>query len=220
MGASQSINNLESSSSVRTALRKLIYFLTVVAVSAATAGPINLMAQVNDRIPRHAPMPPELLAEAVPAVPTPQYVPPGYVFNGAYRGEPDGFRTGKSEIKFAYLNLKVFRSHIWAPLFVFVSPMTDNFFGGTEDHAPELLRLRIGVVTVEARYFDGCWKPTPDGERILANGKRVTWNTSNLNSLVFPFDGFMIGISGGKLDGVGRAELIKVAKSLTYTVRP
>jgi hypothetical protein len=219
MGANLSINNLDSSSLAGIALRKLIYCLTVIAVSATTAGPINLMAQVNDRIPRHAPMPPELQAEAVPAVPTPQYVPPGYVFNGAYRGEPDGFRTGKSEIKFAYLNLKVFRSHIWAPLFVFVSPMTDNFFGGTEDHAPELLRLRIGVVTVEARYFDGCWKPTPDGERILANGKRATWDASNLNSLVFPFDGYMIGIVGSKQGGVGRGELIKIAKSLTYTKR-
>ena len=33
------------------------------------------------------------------------------------------------------------------------------------------------------------------------------------------FDGFMIGIRDNKESGVGRSELIKVAKSLTYTVR-
>lgn len=146
-------------------------------------------------------------------IPIPHYVPEGYSLVGEYRGEPDGFRTGDSEIKLAYLNPKVTRKLIFGPLFVFVSPMTDNFFGGTENHTPELLKLQIGDETVQAKYFDGCWRQAPNGETILPNGTRVTWNTRNLNSLVFPFDGYMIGIVGSKQGGVGRAELIKMASS-------
>jgi hypothetical protein len=167
----------------------------------AAAGGIAAMGHVSSR------------TMGTTVIPIPHYIPEGYSLIGEYMGDDDGFRTGKSEIKFAYLSPEVFKKRIFGPLFVFVSPMTDNFFGGTEDAKPEVMELRIGEVAVEARYFNGCWKPTPNGERILANGKRATWDTSNLNSLVFPFDGFMIGIRGGKQGGVGRTELIKIASS-------
>jgi len=57
------------------------------------------------------------------------------------------------------------------------------------------------------------------GERNLPSGRLVDWVTSAFNALVFPFDGFMIGIRGSKQGSVGRSELIKVASSRTYTAR-
>jgi hypothetical protein len=151
-------------------------------------------------------------------IPIPHYIPEGYSLVGEYKGASDGFRTGESEIKLAYLNPKVTQRLIFGPLFVFVSPMTSTPLwwaeSGTPEVTPESLTLRIqGEVTVEGRYYNGCWKPTPDGERTLPNGHRGTWDTSNLNSLVFPFDGFMIGILGSKKGGVDRTELIKMASS-------
>jgi hypothetical protein len=151
-------------------------------------------------------------------IPIPHYIPEGYSLVGEYRGEPDGFRTGDSEIKLAYLNPKVTRKLIFGPLFVFVSPMTSNSLwwaeSGTPAITPEQVTLRIaGAVTVEGQYYNGCWKPTPDGDRTLPNGTRGIWNTNSLNSLVFPFDGYMIGIVGSKQGGVGRTELIKMASS-------
>ena len=149
---------------------------------------------------------------ALTAIPTPRYIPEGYSFVGEYRGEPDGFRTGNSEIKFAYANRKLW-GKIFSPLFIFVSPMTDNRFAGLVDHVPESIALRIGNENVEGEYFDGFWMNSPDGERIAANGERAHWDTSNLNALVFPFDGYMIGILGSKPGGVDRSQLIRIASS-------
>jgi hypothetical protein len=151
-------------------------------------------------------------------IPIPHYIPEGYFLLGEYRGVVDGFRTGESEIKLAYMSPKVNRRGIFGPLFIFVSPMTDNFFGGTQGAKPEVMQLRIGDLTVEARYFDGTWYRAPNGGTTLPNGTRVTWNTSNLNSLVFPFDGFMIAIRGSKQAGVGRTELIKIASSMEWNM--
>lgn len=191
----ESIKNGDVAGAVRMGRRRFIGSL------GAAAGSLGALGHIVSR------------TSASTAVPMPTYIPEGYSLLGVYRGEPDGFRTGNAEIKFAYLNPTVIQHHIYAPLFVFVSPMTDNFFGGTENHTPELLKLQIGDETVQAKYFDGCWRQAPNGETILPNGTRVTWNTRNLNSLVFPFDGYMIGIVGSKQGGVGRAELMKMASS-------
>jgi hypothetical protein len=211
MGASQRIINWNPFASLYSWRRRLVRCLAVAALVIAATGSIGLRAQKD--------MPPELPAPAPPAVPRPQYVPPGYSLLGEYRGNDDGFGTGEAEIKIAYLNPEVYKKRIFGPLLVIVSPMTSNPFwyaeSGTPAMTPELLTLRIGgEVTVECRYYNGKWRPTPDGERTLPNGTRGTWDTSNLNCLVFPFDGFMIGIVGSKLGGVGRAELIKITESL------
>jgi hypothetical protein len=190
MGASQSNINLNHKLFVCSRQHTLICSLAMAVIAILVVGNISLRAQYD--------MPPELPVPAPPAAPTPQYVPPGYHFLRTYRGDGDGFGTGESEIKFAYLNPKVFQRRIFGPLLVIVSPMTSNPFGyaesGTPAITPELLTLRIGKVTVESRYFEGKWRTTPDGERTVPNGTRGTWDTSKLNSLVFPFDGFMIGI--------------------------
>lgn len=167
----------------------------------AAAGGIAAMGQISSR------------TLGGTEIPIPHYIPEGYSLIGEYKGEVDGFRTGESEIKLAYLSPNVNRRGIFGPLFIFISPMTDNHFGGTVDAKPEVMELRIGDVTVEARYFDGAWNRAPNGETVLPNGTRVTWNTRNLNSLVFALDGFMIGIRGSKQAGVGRTELIKIASS-------
>ena len=91
--------------------------------------------------------------------------------------------------------------------------MTDNRFAGLVDHVPESIALRIGNENVEGQYFDGFWVNSPDGERAVANGRRAHWDTTNPNALVFPFDGFMIGILGSKPGGVDRSQLIKIASS-------
>lgn len=173
----------------------------------AAAGGIAAMGRISSR-----PM-------GTTIIPMPHYIPEGYSLIGEYRGDGDGFGTGESEIKIAYLNPEVFKKRIFGPLLVIVSPMTSNPFqyaeSGTPAISPELLTLRIGgEVTVECRYYNGHWKSTPDGERTLPNGIRGTWDTSNLNCLVFPFDGFMIGIVGSKQGGVGRTELIRIASSI------
>jgi hypothetical protein len=196
MTRKESTKNRDVASTKRIGRRHFIGWL------GAVAGSIAAMGHISSR------------TMGATEIPIPHYIPEGYFLLGEYRGVLDGFRTGESEIKLAYMSIKVNRRGIFGPLFVFVSPMTDNFFGGTQGAKPEVMELRIGDVTVESRYFDGTWYRAPNGGTTLPNGTRVTWNTSNMNSLVFPFDGFMIGIRGSKQAGVGRTELIKIASSM------
>jgi hypothetical protein len=215
MGASQSTKDLNSSLAIRSGRRRLIFCLAMAAAVIATAGHINLRAQANAQILRLRYMPPDLQAQMAPTIPTPQYVPAGYVLLGAYTGQSDGFGTGQSEVRIQYLNPRYLR-RTFSPLTIFVSSMTDNRIGGTADRTPELISLQIGNVTVEAQYFNRMWAEAPHGERSLPDGKRARGETGNLNALVFPFAVFMIGIRGNKAAGVGRSELIKIASSLTY----
>jgi hypothetical protein len=200
MTRKESTKNRDVAGTVRMARRRFIGWL-------GAAGGVAALGDISSR------------TMGTTEIPIPHYIPEGYFLLGEYRGVLDGFRTGESEIKLAYMSIKVNRRGIFGPLFIFVSPMTSNPFwygeSGTPAITPELVRLRIGgEVTVEGRYYNGSWKPTPDGERTLPNGHRGTWDTSNLNSLVFPFDGFMIGILGSKQAGLGRTELIKIASSM------
>jgi hypothetical protein len=217
MGASQSIKKLDSFASVCPGRRRLIRRLVTAALVIATAGPVILRAQGRGRI-LNIIMPPDMMASMATPIPTPQYLPAGYVLLGAYTGQSDGFGTGNAEVRIQYLNPKYIRS-VFSPLTMYVSAMTENRFGGTADLAPELITLRIKDTTVEAQYFGGISAEPPQSERVLPNSQGSQWKSSSLNALVFPFDGFMIGIRGSKLEGVGRSELIRVAQSLTYTVR-
>lgn len=217
MGASKSIKDLDRPVSIRPWRLGLIHCLAMAAVVSAITGQINLRAQASYQTPmRHyMKMPPDMRTEMASVIPTPQYVPEGYVFLGAYTRQPDGFGTGESEVRIQYLNPRYIR-RAFSPLTIFVSSMTDNRLGGTAGREPELISLRIGNATVEAQYFSSmCVEPAPGGKS-LTHRKRVYGETSNLNALVFPFAGFMIGILGNKTRGVGRSELIKIASSLSY----
>jgi hypothetical protein len=219
MGASQSIKNLDLSSFVRSALRKLIYCLAIAAVTATIAGPVSLQAQREIRIPRHAYMPPDFPATVNAVIPTPQYLPAGYELWRINRQPVDGFGTGKTEIEVQYRDPECWARKTACPLQVFVSPMTDRPFSGTTGRTPESLLLRVGKRMVEAQYFNRMESDSTLGGRTLPDGRRARLEAANFNALVFPFDRFMIGIRGNRLAGADRSELIKVAKSLAYTER-
>jgi hypothetical protein len=217
MGVNQSIKDLNSSLFVRSGRRRLIISLSMAAVVIATAGRINMRAQPNTQIPLrlYMHMPPDLRAEMASVIPTPQYVPAGYVLLGAYTRQSDGFGTGESEVRIQYLNPRYIRK-VFSPLTIFVSLMTDNRLGGTAGQEPELISLRIGNAAVEAQYFSSIWVESAHGGKTLTYQRRGQGETSHLNALVFPFAGFMIGIRGNKAGGIDRSELIKIASSLTY----
>jgi hypothetical protein len=219
MGASQSIKDSDSSSFVRNPLRNLILCLATVAVAATIAGPAILRAQQEIRIPQHAYMPPDFPASVSAAIPTPRYLPAGYELWRIYRDPPDGFRTGKSEVEVQYRDPGCWGRKTTCPLQVFVSPITEKPFSGTAGHTPERLSLRIGKKTVEAQYFAGMGAESLQDDITFSAEPEARLEASVFNALVFPFDGFMIGIRANSQAGVGRAELIRVTKSLTYTVR-
>jgi hypothetical protein len=222
MSSGQSIINLDLSASVHSLRRKLIQTLAIVALVIAAVGAVTLRAQERNRIP-HIYMPPDTPAQWSIVIPTPQYLPAGYELFRVFREPIDGFRTGNAEIEFDYIDKSCWARKTMCPLQVFVSPMTTNFFSGTLGRKSELLSLWIGNRTVEAQYFIGNGNLPPRSEKALPKRQQPEPDAgdynANLNSLVFPFDGFMIGIRGSKLGGIGRAELIRVARSLTYTVR-
>lgn len=216
MGASQSIKSWDSSAFVRTALRELICCLAVVAVAATIAGLVNLRAQGEVRIPPHAYMPPDFPASVSPVIPTPQYLPAGYELWTIKRPVADGFRIGKHEVEIQYRDPGCWARKIRCSLELFVSPMTDRPFFGTAAGAAESVSLGIGNRTVQAQYFKDVGTDLQPG---MNPPSIQRLEAGNFNALVFPFDRFMIGIRGNKQGGVGRSELIKVAKSLTYTAR-
>jgi hypothetical protein len=220
MGASQSIKHPESSLSVLTAARRLIYCLAAAAAVAATiAGPVNLRAQREVLIPQHAYMPPDFPATVNAFIPTPQYLPPGYELWKVNRHPADGFGTGKAEIEVQYRDPVCWARKTACPLQVFVSPMTDRPFAGTTGHTPQTLRLHIGKRTVEAQYFIWMESDSTPGGKALPGRWEARLEGSNSNTLVFAFDRYMIAIRGNRLAGAGRSELIKIAKSLAYTKR-
>lgn len=221
MGASQSIINWNPLAAVCSERRRLVYRLAM-SVLVVAASSVILRAQENRKIPRIY-MPPDTPADWSIVLPTPQYVPGGYELFRVFREPIGGFSTGSAEIEFDYIDKSCWARGKICPLEVFVSPMTTNPFGGTIGRKSELLSLWIGHRTVEAQYFIGNGDLPSGGDKVLPDGQQSEPDANdfnaNLNSLVFPFDGFMIGIRGSKLGGVDRAELIKVAKSLTFTVR-
>ena len=219
MGANQPIKNLESSLSVRTAVRKVIYCLAAVVVAATMMAPVNLRSQQEIRIPLHAFMPPDFPATVNAVIPTPQYLPPGYELWKVNRNPADGFGTGKAEIGVLYRDPACWARKTACPLQVFVSPMTDRPFAGTMGHTPQSLLLRIGKRTVDAQYFVWTESDSVPGGKTLPRRCESRLEAGNSNGLVFPFDRFMIAIRGNRLAGAGRSELIKVAKSLAYTRR-
>jgi hypothetical protein len=219
MGANQPIKNLESSLSVRTAVRKLICCLAAVAVAATMMAPVYLRGQQEIRIPQHAYMPPDFPATVNAVIPTPQYLPPGYELWKVNRHPADGFGTGKSEIEVQYRDPACWARKTACPLQVFVSPLTDRPFAGTTGHTPQSLGLRIGNRSVEAQYFIWTERDSTPGGKTLPSRWETRLEAGNSNALVFPFDRYMIAIRGNSLAGAGRSELIKVAKSLAYTRR-
>ena len=219
MGARKSTKNLDSSASVRTTLRKLIYCLATVAVAATIAAPVDLRAQQELRIPQRDYMPPDFPATVNADIPTPQYLPPGYELWKVNRHPADGFGTGKAEIEVQYRDPGCWARKTACPLQVFVSPMTDRPFAGTVGHTPRSLSLRIGNRTVEAQYFNWMESDSEPGGKTLPSRWEARLEAGNFNALVFPFDRYMIAIRGNRLAGAGRSELIKVAKSLAYTER-
>jgi hypothetical protein len=219
MGASQSIKNQESFLSVRTAGRKLIYCLTAVGMAVTFAGPVNLRAQGEIRIPQHAYMPPDFPATVNAVIPTPQYLPPGYELWKVNLRPADGFGSGKAEIEVQYRDPACWARKTACPLQVFVSPMTDLPFAGTTGHTLQTITLRIGKRTVEAQYFIWMESDYTPGGKAFPGRWETRLEVGNSNALVFPFDRYMVAIRGNRLAGAGRSELIKVAKSLEYTRR-
>lgn len=221
MGARQSISNLNTLASVSSKRRRLVCSLAMTVLVVA-AGSVMLRAQGTRRIPRIY-MPPDTPADWSIVLPTPQYLPAGYELFRVFREPIGGFSTGNAEIEFDYIDKSCWARGMICPLEVFASPMTTNPFSGTLGRKSELLSLWIGHRTVEVQYFAGNGNLPSGSEKSLSSGRQAQPEpgdyNANLNSLVFPFDGFMIGIRGSKLGGVDRAELIKVAKSLTFTVR-
>lgn len=223
MSANRSIEDVNKSTSVRSGRRRLIHSLAMAAVVLLAAGQINLRAQENPRIIMPAPMPPDTSASPTTIIPTPQYVPAGYALWRVYREPADGFKTGKTEIEFEYQDPKDRAKGILCPLQIFVSPITQKHFSGTSGQTPELLTFWVGSKPVEAAYFEGTQtgltpEATAPSNSPSAQAEASDVNTDS-NSLVFPFEGFMIGIRGNSQSGLGRAELIKVARSLTYATR-
>jgi hypothetical protein len=178
-----------------------------------------LQAQQEIRIPRHAYMPPEFPGSVNAVIPTPQYLPAGYELWKINRRPADGFGAGKTEIEVQYKDPRCWARKIRCSLQVFVSPMTERPFAGTTGRTPQSLTLRIGSETVEAQYFSWMESDSAPGGKTLPSRWKARLEAGNSNALVFPFDGFMIAIRGNRSAGAGRAELIKVAKSLAYTER-
>lgn len=218
MGASQSIKAIDSSAFLRAALRKLLRCLAVAAIALLVAGPVNLRAQGEIRIPQHAYMPPEFPGSVNAVIPTPQYLPAGYELWKINRQPADGFGRGKTEIEVQYKDPKCWARKIRCSLQVFVSPMTDRPFSGTALGTAESVSLRIGKRTVQARYFADTGIEGPEGGSTLLKGEALLEH-GNYNALVFPLDDFMIGIRADSQARLSRAELIKVAMSLTYAER-
>jgi hypothetical protein len=219
MGASQSIIIWNPFASVYSWRRRLIYCLAVAAVTATIFGPVNLRAQQEIRIPLHTYMPPDFPATVNALIPTPQYLPAGYEMWKVNRHPADGFGTGKAEIEIQYRDPGCWARKTACPLQVFVSPMTERPFAGTTGLTPQSLSLRIGSETVEAQYFNWMESDSAPGGKTLPSRWKARLEAGNSNALVFPFDRFKIAIRGNRSAGAGRAELIKVAKSLAYTER-
>jgi hypothetical protein len=219
MGVSQSNKVLKPSTAPCSGRRGLFCCLSMAAIAVLFGGPASLRAQQEIRIPQHAYMPPDFPASVSAVIPTPQSLPAGYELWKINRQPADGFGTGKPEIEVLYRDPGCWARKIDCSLQVFVSPITDRPFSGTTGRTPESFSLRIGNRTVEAKYFNTLERDSTLGGRALLDGREARLETGNFNALVFPFDRFMIGIRGNRQAGVGRSELIKVAKSLAYTER-
>jgi hypothetical protein len=219
MGANQSIRYLNLSSFVRAGLISLIHCLAMVGVALAIAGSASLRAQRDVRIPISSYMPPDFPATVDAVIPTPQYLPAGYELWRIYKDPADGFGTGKAEIEAQYRDPRCWARKTTCSLQVFVSPMTDGPLSGTASRTPERLSLRIGNRTVRAQYFNVMGTDLSQGNNPLPNGQQPGHEASDFNALIFPFDHFMVAIRGNRAAGVGRSELIRMAKSLTYTSR-
>lgn len=217
MGARQFIVNLKPLASVRSEWRRLIYNLVMV-ILVITAGSVTLQGQGEIRIPHHAFMPPDFPVAVNAVIPTPQYLPSGYELWRIYKIPAAGSRTAKSSFEIQYRDPGCWERKINCTFQVLVSPRTDGLFSGPTGSASESLSLRIGKRTVQARYFAEMGIDWPQGNTMFLEGEALQEH-SNYNALVFPLHDFMIGIRADSEARLSRAELIKVAESLTYKAR-
>ena len=209
MGARQSNINLKPFASAWSERRRLFY---IVAMTALVVAAISVTLRAQD-------WPPDFPAFVNAVIPTPQYLPAGYELWRINRMPAEGFGAGKTEIEVQYRDPGCWARTINCSRQVFVSPAMEKTFSGTMGRTPENLSLRIGSRTVEGQYFNRIESDSTPGGRIILHGDEAPLDPGDFNALVFPFDRFVVAICGNRTAGLGRAELIRVAKSLTYTAR-
>jgi hypothetical protein len=76
-----------------------------------------------------------------------------------------------------------------------------------QDNAAHLLRILHGQSHDSVVYVEGQW--------ISVDNSSYVWNYNNRSEVVFELNGAEVWIVGDKRDGIGQAELLKIADSLT-----
>jgi hypothetical protein len=150
--------------------------------------------------------------------PKPKYIPRGFVEETAVSGQApnrlDGFGDNPQDIVYWYRTPYHERGRS-NPLCIYVSGAPVKQFVGVEDRTPTLVNVPKGPgLNISAEYYDGIWMVSPAGERILPKGTRLTWDTSNVHSLVFRYDEYTFAIRGSRIVGINLNELIRIASSI------
>lgn len=148
------------------------------------------------------------LPESYQGYPAPSYIPAGFALSEVFTERPDGFLIGSAELAFWYVNWR-HTLGVSNPLSIYVAPWQDNaqlVTSAPRSGEPTILSGG-NAKAVQAEYHDGFW--TYSGE---TDG--LVWNTTNVHSLTFRTPGFIIGVRGARLTGVGLDEFTRVAASL------
>ena len=144
--------------------------------------------------------------------PTPRYIPADFRYYYTYRNRPDGFRGGDAEIAIFYRNPKLRDGHS-QPLMIFIAPQASVELALVEGREAKVLPLVLNDGrSVTAHYHDGCWQVDPQGP-VVRNGRRWSWNTQRMHSVVFPVEGYVVGIRAGRRSGISLEQLLIVAAS-------
>jgi hypothetical protein len=146
------------------------------------------------------------------SLPTPSYIPNGFVLRSVFWNPVEGFGGGDNERALIYVNggRDSYTSRN-VPLQVIVSADSAHEFAHTKkaDGISELIHMDDGS-TVTGKYFNGEWVSRRDGTHY--------WDSDEVHSLVFDFGGFHVGIRGPKRN-VTFEEVLRIAGSFAKDTR-
>jgi hypothetical protein len=134
----------------------------------------------------------------------PTYLPPGFRFRRRFVGLGQSF-GGADDVAVWFVNDACPIANA-KPLIVYGSRAATRPLAGTSDDHGRPVRFGLGKALVSATYHDGMWW--------LAPNSALEWNTGDVHSLTFMFDGVTYGVRGLRSMGVDLAELTRVAASL------
>lgn len=165
-----------------------------------------------------------------PDYPIASYIPPGYSLHATQWAPPEGFGGGADERSLIYSKPGFDPvTQLNFPVKVIITTVVTRRFGTIRDSKPTPIELHMkSGETLPADYYDGWWVKDPNGEvvvppkpfvdsggrTVISPEQRVHWDTSDVNSLLFQYLNYHVGITGSRRRGISLEELIRISESL------